>query len=121
MIVCSGEEEVLATAEGRAISGTMFGCGCAAGGAIAGARFGCAASGAYLRDSIFGAAMLGETFCRGEAGTGAGRETRGCSTGALGAMRATEEGAAGAERRVKGSRRRNGAGPGIAGATIALR
>src|SRR6266849_6556629 len=89
MTVCS-EEEDFATAAGGAIAGAAFGC---AGGAIAVAKF----------DFAVDAAIAGAAF--------------GC--GAAGVIRSTEGGAAGAKRRVKGSRRRNGAGLAIAGATAA--
>ena len=78
-----------------------------------------AGAGANLGETNFGAAMFLDRFGCRTSGAGAGRETNGRAVGALGAMRATE-GAAGAERRAKGSTRCKGVGLEIAGATIAL-
>src|SRR5882757_4191180 len=94
--------------------------GGAVGATFGGAKFGCAASGANLRDAKLGGAILEEVWgkrlgCE-SIKTGAGRDTDGCAVGAAGATRVSDDGAAGAERRVKGSTRRKGSGLAMDGA-----
>ena len=90
---------------------------------LGGAKFGCAASGANLRAANLGGAIreeiLGKGFGCGSTKTGVGRDTDGCVAGAVGAIRTNDDGAAGADRRVKGSTRRKGSGLEMDGAATA--
>ena len=117
--VWTASEGAFAAAGGGAIVGATRGCG-AVGATFGGAKFGCAASGANLRAAKLGGAILEEVWgkrlgCE-SIKTGAGRDTDGCVAGADGATRVSDDGSAGAERRVKGSTRRKGSGLAMDGA-----